>query len=250
MSEALLHDCDNGEDKIIHDVSTFGWHVVMIEASDYLPAFAYTIGLWRNYNHPEIISFGLTLKTLHLILNDLGESIKNGNPYKTYVNYSDIFENSDVQLVPVDKKNIKDYFGYAIWFNKNADFPAMQLIWTDRNNRVPWEDTYQEEFMFRQPLLDRNADFKFREAKTLGVFTTRQWIEENMPILRVVHDDDGDWQFLTGDQMPEDIRLVCLEQMILKDGTINDVFNLDYGEEAERTSVGGKWERKDFIYEE
>ncbi|MDR0265416.1 MAG: hypothetical protein LBJ04_19525 [Sphingobacterium sp.] len=31
----------------------------------------------------------------------------------------------------------------------------------------------------------------------MTTFTTRQWIEESKPILRVVHDNDGDWQFLT-----------------------------------------------------
>jgi hypothetical protein len=36
---------------------------------------------------------------------------------------------------------------------------------------------FDEEFIYRQPLLDRNADFKFREADNLAVFTTRQWIE-------------------------------------------------------------------------
>ncbi len=119
----------------------------------------------------------------------------------------------------------------------------MQLVWTDRNGNYPWDKDYEEEFIYRQPLLDRNANFKFREAKNVAVFTTRQWLEEKKPILRVVHDADGDWQFLTGDQMPEDIKIVALEQMTLRDPTLNDVFNLDYREEANRNFVGDKWIR-------
>ncbi len=92
-------------------------------------------------------------------------------------------------------------------------------------------------------MLDRNANFKFREAKNVAVFTTRQWLEEKKPILRVVHDADGDWQFLTGDQIPEDIKIVALEQMTLRDPTLNDVFNLDYREEANRNFVIDKWIR-------
>ena len=99
-------------------------------------------------------------------------------------------------------------------------------------------------------MLDRNADFKFKEVKNVAVFTTRQWLEEKKPILRVVHDEDGDWQFLTCDQMPEDIKIVALEQMTLRDPTLNDIFNLDYGEEAKRDFVGGKWIRNSFQYEE
>ena len=101
----------------------------------------------------------------------------------------------------------------------------------------------EQEFIYRQPLLDRNADFKYRELRNLGVFTTRQWLEGRKPILRVVHDEEGDWQFLTGDQMPEDIKIVALEQLILSDPTLNQVFNLDYGEAADRNFIGDKWIR-------
>lgn len=249
MNTHKHHDCDEADDKIIRDVATFGWHVVMIEATKYLPSFAYTIGLWKNYNHPEIISFGLTVKTLCLVLNIAGEEIKKGGAYSINKTYTDLFKNSDAQFVPVDPKSIRDYFGYAIWFNNTADFPALQLIWTDRNNKFPWADNYEEEFVYRQPLLDRNANFKFREAKNLAIFTTKQWIK-GAPILRVVHHEDGDWQFLTGDQMPEDISVVCLEEILLRDLTLNDVFDLDYGMYAERTDIGAKWERGETDTEE
>jgi hypothetical protein len=59
-----------------------------------------------------------------------------------------------------------------------------------------------------------------------------------------VHDGDGDWQFLTGDQMPEDAILVALEQMTIKDKTLNEVFDLEYGQAAAREFIGGKWIRE------
>jgi hypothetical protein len=231
------------DDKLIDDITEYGWTVMLIEATDYLPSFAYTVGLWKNYNHPELISFGLTTTTLHSILNIGGELVKDGHRLQVGSDYDDFFENGIAQFIQVDPRSLKDYFGYAIWFNKTSDFPALQLVWTDRNNMYPWDTDIEEEFLYRQPLLDRNADFKFREEKNLAVFTTRQWIEEKKPILRVVHDEDGDWQFLTGDQMPDDIKIVALEQMTLRDTTLNELFNLDYGESAERSFVGDKWIR-------
>lgn len=101
--------------------------------------------------------------------------------------------------------------------------------------------------MYKQPLLDRNADFKFNEPKNLTVFTTRQWIEEQKPILRVVHDKDRDWQFLTG-EMAEDIGIAALAELIKRDHTLNEVFDLEYGEEAERDFLGGKWTRNKVEY--
>jgi len=236
------HNCLD-ETKLSADIEKFGWTVLLLEATDYLPSFAYTVGLWKNYNHPEIISFGLTTKTLHLILNDAGEIAKAGQRIEVGKNYDDFFENSNTQFVNVDNRNITDYFGHAINFYDTINFPAIQLVWTDRNNKFPWDKDYEEDFEHRQPLLDRNADFKFREAKNLGVFTTRQWLELGKPILHVIHDNEGDWQFLTGDQLPEDAKLVALEQLTIKDKTLNEVFNLDYGEQAEREYTGGQWTR-------
>lgn len=231
------------EQRLSDDIENFGWIVLLMPATNYLPSFAYTVGLWKNYRHPELISFGLTAKTLHLILNDAGEIIKSGQIIEINKTYNDFFENSKTEFIKIDNRNIADYMGNAINFYRTQDFPALQLIWTDRNNNLPWDKDYEEEFKFRQPLLDRNAEFKFREEKNLAIFTTRQWFELDKPILRVVHDYDGDWQFLTGDQMPEDAKIIALEEMILKDKTLNEVFNLDFGESAERGFINGHWTR-------
>jgi hypothetical protein len=225
------------------DIEKYGLSVILIEASDYLPSFTYSIGLWAKYKHPEIICFGLSTQTLHSIINDVADLIKSGQKIETNKTYNDIFENSKAEFIQIDNRNLADYFGTAIDFYNSESFPAIQLIWTDRNDKFPWETDFQDEFIYKQPLLDRNAEFKYREAKNLGIFTTRQWIELGKPILRVVHDDDGDWQFLTGDQMPEDGILVALEHMTIKDKTLNEVFDLEYGEAAEREFIGGKWTR-------
>lgn len=238
LGEATMDD-----DKLIKDIREYGWAVLLIEATDYLPSVAYTVGLWKNYNHPELISFGLTNNTLHSIINIGGELVKDGHKLQVGRDYNDFFENGIAQFIQVDPRSLKDYFGYAIAFNDSAVFPALQLVWTDRNNRYPWDANFDEEFVYRQPLLDRNADFKFREEKNVAIFTTKQWIEERKPILQVIHGEDGDWQFLTGDQMPQDIRIVALEQMTLQDQTLNDIFNLDYGEVAVRSFIGDKWIR-------
>lgn len=243
MTTENEHNCrDDNQTK--SDIEKYGLSVILIEASDYLPSFAYSIGLWAKFNHPEIICFGLSTQTLHSIINDVADLVKSGQQIETNKTYNSIFENSKAEFVQIDNRNLADYFGTAIDFYNSNDFPAIQLVWTDRNDKFPWEKDFEDEFIYKQPLLDRNADFKFSEAKNVAVFTTRQWLELGKPILRVIHDNDGDWQFLTGDQMPEDGRLVALEQMTIKDKTLNEVFDLEYGEEAEREFIGGKWTRK------
>ena len=243
MTTEKDHNCRD-DNKVIVNIEKYGVSVIILEATNYLPSFAYSIGLWRKFKHPEIICFGLTTNTLHGLINDAADLVKNGQTIKTNRNYDDFFENGFVQFIPVDKRNLSDYFGTAIDIYDTDNFPALQFVWTDRNNKFPWEKDFQEEFTYRQPLLDRNADFKFREAKNLATFTTKQWIELNKPIIHVIHDSDGDWQFLTDDEHSmESIKIVALEQIILRDKTLNEVFDLEYGEQAERKFIGDKWIR-------
>jgi hypothetical protein len=223
------------------NIEKYGLAVILLEATDYLPAFGYSIGLWQRYKHPEIISFGLSTKVLHEIINLAGAMVVSGKRIETGVAYDDFFEACTIRFVPVDPRNLADYFGYATGYYQYSDFPALQLVWPDQKQKFPWEPDFDVDLQDRQPLLDRNADFKFFEARNLGIFTTRQWLDLQRPILRVVHDTDGDWQFLTEDQMPDDIRLVCLEDMVIRDRTLNEVFNLGYGEAATREYVGGAW---------
>lgn len=241
------HDCPT-PDALINttklNIEKHGLQIIGISATDYLPSFSYSIGLYESYQHPEIICFGLPTDLAHTIINDVANLIKNGETIALNQEYGDqIFKETRAQFLHVDVKNIEDYFGAALNYYQHDNFSALQLVWADRNNKLPWEDGFEEKLIYDQPLLDRNTDFKFREAKNLGIFTTRQWLEHNQAILRVVHDTDGDWQFLTGDQEPDDIRLVALEQMVLRDPTLNEVFDLDYNQAAERDVKGGKWER-------
>ena len=253
MTDNNEHKCvDKKEllDKTKSNIEKFGLQVIMVNSEGYNPSFAYSIGLWKTYNHPEIICFGLRNDLVHAIINDVAEIIKHGARIKIKEDYTNIFKDSKAIFLKVDERNIDDYFGVALEHYKGVKFEALQLLWTDRNGKFPWEEKFEEELIYKQPLLDRNVDFKFREPRDVAAFTTRQWLELRKPILRVAHEHDGDWQFLTGDQMPEDIKIVALEELVLRDKTLNDVFDLDYGEAADRDSIGGQWTRSKVDNEE
>lgn len=235
---------DRDDNRVAADIEKYGCAVIAVEASDYLPPFAYSIGLWEKYNHPELICFGLGTDHLHTLLNELAEMIKAGEVLSPDKTYTELFETGKAVFLPIDKRNIPDYFGVAIDHYQQIEFPALQLVWTDKNDHFPWEPDFDEEFMYYQPLLDRNADFKFREPKNLQAFTTRQWIEEGHPIVHVIHDDEGDWLFLTPDAQEDDILVVALESLIQRDPTLNEVFDLEYGEEATRIIPGQEWTRQ------
>lgn len=227
--------------KFIDDIEKFGWSVVMIRETEYLPAFAYTVGIWEKFGKPEIIAFGLDVDTLQCLVNDAGNIFKSGNEITLNRSYDDFLENLNVQFVDVNEHNISDYFGFGIEYYGSKHFPAIQLIWPDHYIRFPWDKDFETELNHRQPLLDRNMNFKFREDYNLAVFTTKQFTEGHLPVVRVSHDDDGDWQFLTKNAELTDAKIVHLSYMTNIDKTLNEVFQLEYGQTVERDFVGGSW---------
>ena len=189
----------------------------------------------------------MPIDILHTILNTVAfEGVKKGKSIEMGKNYRGVLEKHPVQFLTVDKRNIPDYFGQAINYYQTADFPALQLIWPDDKGVFPYEIGFREDLIYLQPLLDRNADFKFREDKLRPVFTTSAWLESQEPIVDVIHDKEGYWFFLPLGE--PDLKLVPLEELVKADPTLNDVFNLDYGESANREFIGGQWQRD--VYEE
>jgi uncharacterized protein DUF4262 len=45
---------DDHERKAVADVKKHGWHVLKVLEDDRGPAFAYTVGLYHSFGHPEL----------------------------------------------------------------------------------------------------------------------------------------------------------------------------------------------------
>lgn len=75
-------------------IEKYGLSVVKIESTEYLPSFAYSVGLMETFNHPEIICFGLRTELLHQLINDVAEIISNEGKLNPNKEYDNIFQNS------------------------------------------------------------------------------------------------------------------------------------------------------------
>lgn len=79
---------------------------------------------------------------------------------------------------------------------------------------------------------------------TTYVFTTTDIVYDKQPILRVVHEEDGDWQVLGGGDCPaiEKAMLVSLGEILQIDESLLDVVpHLNRGSEAVRFSPNSQW---------
>lgn len=236
------HD-NEAKQAILSNIEEFGCHISLLEADNYLPAFVYSIGLYKKYAHPEIICFGMKTEVMASLINHACDLIKGGEVLSPGKLYPGFLEGFKIQFIEVDKAFYHNYLGYAGWFyDMSFDFPALQIIWPDKQNNFPWDESFNADWKFKQPLLDRDTDFKFYEEKNLGIYTTKQALNGD-PILYVYHNQNGDWQFHTSlEPNINDAKLVCLKELTNLDPSINEIYHLQYGWSAWRNSVTDDWE--------
>ena len=91
----------------------------------------------------------------------------------------------------------------------------------------------------------------FDQAENVAAITTKQVLEQKLPILRVVHySDDDSWAFTFGTtDDTKDIRVVGMGCIVERDRTLMEIADLSPGWGAWREMVGGEWHRyesKDF----
>ena len=228
---------------ILNNIEKFGCHIVLLEDDGYLPGFAYTIGLYQRFNHPEIICFGLKNDVVGAILNHACDLIKEGQVLQVNKEYRGFLEGFAIQFLRVDKDYYQNYLGYGGWFYDNGfDFPALQLVWPDKQHLFPWQDGFNADWKFKQPLLDRNTDFKFYEERNVAAFTTKA-VLEGKPILFAYHNEDGDWQFHSEEEPNLDnAKIVALEQITKRDPSVNEIYHLGFGGRAWRDSIDDIWQ--------
>jgi hypothetical protein len=132
-----------------------GWKVMGISAGKEGPGFAYTIGLYHNYKHPEIILFGLPIETALTLLNDVGDRVKGGEVIQPNVTYTDLVQKYPVMFKPIsnnDSDTREDLLGIAVRFYGHVNFPVLQFIWTDPKGKFPWESDCEMKTKLCQPL--------------------------------------------------------------------------------------------------
>jgi hypothetical protein len=80
---------DEHETKLLETLEKWGWFVTKVGAGDVEPAFAYSMGLYENFHHPEIVVFGLNLDLMHRLINFACERIREGQKYEEGQEYGD-----------------------------------------------------------------------------------------------------------------------------------------------------------------
>lgn len=128
-------------EKIKGNIEQHGWHFVFVfDAKGQHEDFSYTIGLEENYNHPEILVFGLKKESAHAILSDIVEEIKAGAKMELNRKIGNVIGGSfEVLFMSIISSSYNQYLGAAVGYYQKP-FRAQVMFWPDQKNVLPTEE--------------------------------------------------------------------------------------------------------------
>ena len=245
----------------ISNVEQFGCSVVQLERNGAGPGWSYTVGVYDTAGQPVIITVGLRGRTALVLLNEAATHLRQGVAL-TQGRHLNIVGEVECEFRPVDPKWGKHLMGWALWYDNWEDFPVLQAVYPDLENRFPGEDGFDERYA--QPLMQAGApmtvieedfwasanpksslfDWQFPDPPHTRVFLSETVHQGKEPVMYVFHEEDGTWQFL-GDNMSEGGGPVvsCFHHPIDNDPSLSELADLPLGWWAERDTPEEPWVR-------
>jgi hypothetical protein len=152
------HDCPDPSEvdqRVTEDVKRYGWHVTYVREESGLPGWTFSIGLFETFKHPEVLIFGLSMDVSTAVINRLGKSIESGKVYEAGFYYPEVFESIECVFHSVEPIWFPVFLGTATRFYKECEFPVLQCIWPDKDQRFPWSRQFRANLHNAQPWLFR-----------------------------------------------------------------------------------------------
>jgi len=103
------------------------------------PPYAYSVGLSKAFNHPEIYLVGLPYETSVSVINEAGKRIKDGARFDGAC-YSDVIvQQFPVAFMPIEKRSVIAHSAAGRNILGNV-FQGIQMIVPDATGRFPWDE--------------------------------------------------------------------------------------------------------------
>ena len=121
-------DLTQHERDVLVRLEAMGWFVNEIAADDNGPGFAYSFGLYKTFQHPEIIMFGLPENMMHQLINDIGKQLRGGSSaYRDGSNSSDLLEGYPCKFHQVDPAWYKTTLTWLVGFIAGPTSPPFSF---------------------------------------------------------------------------------------------------------------------------
>ena len=251
------------DERTIGHIERFGCSVISVMGTSWDPGWSYTIGVFDTSGKPDLITVGLPPETARHALNSAAELLRSGVDL-TKGRHRDLIGNVECEFRPTDPKWVKHLMNWAVWYYEGANFPVLQAVYPDLENRFPEDEGFDK--AFEQPLMQPGApmgqsergfwasadperslfNWRFSEPPHTAVFLSQTVFDGAEPVVYVSRDAEAcDWQFL-GDSMSGGGGPVisCFHHIIDKDPSLTELADLLPGWCAERRQPGEPWTRR------
>ena len=126
------------DDRLLGQIEHRGWIVVTVSPNlddpPGTPHFAYTAGLERTWDHPELIVLGLERREAYAALARAVERVAAGQPLEVGTCHDGIVAGRPVVVGPVGSDHRRHNLTYADWLYDREDFRAAQLVHGDEES--------------------------------------------------------------------------------------------------------------------
>jgi hypothetical protein len=129
-----------------------GFYVVGVLAEGDLPAFAFTVGLWKTKQHPELFMVGGTLERMSTTVGMFAKAVVEGSaPVRDGLVLRELAR--PLAFMKMARRHYAEWLGAARMYHGGDDFDVLQVFMADPSGRFPWEPAVDEMYVKLQPIL-------------------------------------------------------------------------------------------------
>jgi len=139
--------------RILSQVSSTGWAVPGVSGDGTAPPWAYSIGLWASYGHPDLAAFGRPLGQLAVIVKRLCQRVADEDSLSLGDELDHVCPSRLAIREVDDSWRLTSLFHCSDEFHGYIRPPIYQVVWADRDGNFPWELRFEPTLAGVQPML-------------------------------------------------------------------------------------------------
>lgn len=135
---------DGYVEELKEGIGEHGWMVQLVGPDEDTgdPEFAYTVGLTRFHDHPELIAVCLSGASAGHVLNQLGSLVRDGGRL-AHGDVVPVPGGAPVVLLEVLDPSDRLYLADHVYLDPDGPpLRALQVVWADPRGHYPWQPGY------------------------------------------------------------------------------------------------------------